>query len=65
MLETEIAVSGESPALTEALQAAKAEFDAETTLLEENMNYSAIPIRKLVQVQFGTALLLLLGKSIS
>ena len=60
MIETEIAAVGETPVLVKALEAATHEFEAEANYLEENMQYSVIPIQKLVQVQLGTALLILL-----
>jgi hypothetical protein len=61
MLEDEHATIGESETLRQALEAAQDAFNAETGYLEANMNYSAIPIRKLVQVQLATGLLVLQG----
>lgn len=58
-LETEIAQAGETPAVKAALEEALAAFHAEAKDLETNIDYSSIPIKKLVQVQLGTALLTL------
>lgn len=57
MLQTEIAGQGETATLTEVLANAQAHFNEEAAYLEDNIDYSVIPIRKLVQVQLGTALL--------
>ena len=59
MIETEIAAGHNSEILSAALRAAIDEFESEAAYLEANMNYTAIPIRKLVQTQLGTALLIL------
>ena len=57
MLETQIAATGESPALVSARQRAIAAFDQVAAELETELEYSVVPIRKLVGVQLGSALL--------
>ncbi len=59
MLETQIAAAGESAPVKAALDSAREAFKQEADYLEKGMNYSVIPIRKLVQVQLGAALLTL------
>lgn len=57
MLETQIATTGETPALSSALERAESAFAKISEELEEEMDYSVIPIQKLVQVQLGSVLL--------
>lgn len=57
MLNAEIVAQGETPTLNDALTSAQSRFDEEAAYLEDNIDYSVIPIRKLVQVQLGTTLL--------
>ena len=57
MIETQIAASGESPALTATRTRAIAAFDRLVEELETEIEYSVVPIRKLVGVQLGSALL--------
>jgi hypothetical protein len=56
LLETQLAASGTSPALDAALAAARTWFEERGSALEADLNYSVIPIRKLVRVQLGSAL---------
>ena len=57
LLEAQIADTGESPALASALAAATAFFEERSSALEADLDYSVIPIQKLVCVQLGSALL--------
>jgi hypothetical protein len=59
MLQIEIAASGQVPALADALERAQAAFKRESAYLEDHIDYNVIPIRKLVQVQLGSAILAL------
>lgn len=56
MLEAQIAATGESPALASALEKAKGLFEERGDALEAQLDYSVIPIQKLVRVQLGSAL---------
>jgi hypothetical protein len=56
MLEAQIADTGDSPALASALAAATALFEQRSSALETDLDYSVIPIQKLVRVQLGSAL---------
>ena len=57
LLEVQIAATGESPALASALAAATSLFEGNCSALEAELDYSVIPIQKLVRVQLGSALL--------
>ena len=57
MIETQIAATGESPTLTATRLRAIAAFDQVAAELETELEYSVVPIRKLVGVQLGSALL--------
>jgi hypothetical protein len=57
MVETQIAAKGESAALTSTRQRAIAAFDQVAADLESELEYTVVPIRKLVGVQLGSALL--------
>jgi hypothetical protein len=57
MLDAQIAVTGESPSLSSARETAKATFDARSSALEAELDYTVVPIQKLVRVQLGNALL--------
>jgi len=57
MLETQIAAAGESPALVEACRKVSAFFESNVEALEVDLDYTVIPIQKLVRVQLGSALL--------
>jgi hypothetical protein len=57
LLDTQIAATGASPSLSAARETAKASFDSRSSELEAELDYSVIPIRKLVSVQLGSALL--------
>ncbi len=57
LLEAQIAATGESPVLTSALAAATDLFEEHSGALEADLDYSVIPIQKLVRVQLGSALL--------
>jgi hypothetical protein len=57
MLDAQIAATGESPSLSSAREAAKADFDARSAALEAELDYTVVPIQKLVRVQLGSALL--------
>ena len=57
LLDAQIAVTGESPSLSSARKAAKAAFEARSADLEAELDYTVVPIQKLVRVQLGSALL--------
>jgi len=57
MLDAQIAATGESPSLSSAREAAKATFQSRAADLEAELDYTVIPIQKLVRVQLGSALL--------
>lgn len=57
MIEAQIAATGESPALLDALQRAVAAFEKINDELDSQLEYSVVPIKKLVGVQLGSALL--------
>jgi hypothetical protein len=57
MLDVQIAATGESPALASAREAARKTFEERSATLENELDYSVIPIQKLVRVQLGSALL--------
>jgi len=57
MLDTQIAATGDSDCLLSAREAAQAAFQARSGALEDELEYEVIPIRKLVRVQLGSALL--------
>jgi hypothetical protein len=57
MIEAQIAATGASPALTATNLRAIAAFDQVAADLETELEYSVVPIRKLVGVQLGSALL--------
>jgi len=57
MLDAQIAATGESPSLSSARETAKAAFDARSAALEAELDYTVVPIQKLVRVQLGSALL--------
>jgi hypothetical protein len=57
LLDQQIGASGESPELVAARAAAKETFEARSTELEAALDYTVIPIKKLVAVQLGSALL--------
>jgi hypothetical protein len=56
LLEAEVAAVGLSPKLGEALARAEARFEGRSGALEAKLDYSVIPIQKLVRVQLGSAL---------
>jgi hypothetical protein len=57
MLDAQVAATGESPSLSSAREAAKAAFEARSADLEAELDYTVVPIQKLVRVQLGSALL--------
>ena len=57
MLDAQIAATGESPPLSSAREAAKAAFETSSMALEAELDYTVVPIQKLVRVQLGSALL--------
>ena len=57
MLDAQTAVTGESPLLSSAREAAEAAFDAHSTALQAELDYTVVPIQRLVRVQLGSALL--------
>ncbi len=57
MIETQIAASGPSPALSSALERALETFEKVADELEKELSYSVISIKQLVSVQLGSALL--------
>ncbi len=58
MLEAQIRHSGANEVLTRTLQEVTAVFENDASELEKALNYEVIPIKKLVSVQLGCALLL-------
>ena len=56
LLETQIEATGSSPGLDSALEAATTWFEKRSSALEADLDYSVIPIQKLVRVQLGSAL---------
>lgn len=58
MVEAQIEASGELYPLVQVLNALQTYFNKEAAELEAALNYQVIPIRKLVSVQLGCALLL-------
>ena len=57
MLDAQMMATGESPALASAREAARTAFEARSAALETELDYTVIPIQKLVRVQLGSALL--------
>ncbi len=57
MLDAQIAATGESASLSSTRETAKAAFDAGSAALEAELDYTVVPIQKLVRVQLGSALL--------
>ncbi len=57
MIEDEMAVSGSTPALLQALRTIEEYFERESSSLEKELNYEVVPIQKLVRVQLGAGLL--------
>ncbi len=57
MLDAQIAATGQSPLLSSAREEAEAAFEAHSTALEAELDYTVVPIQKLVRVQLGSALL--------
>ena len=57
LLDAQMAATGESPSLSSTREAAKAAFEAHSADLKAELEYSVIPIQKLVRVQLGSALL--------
>jgi len=57
LLDAQIAATGESPSLSSAREAARASFEARAADLEAELDYTVVPIQKLVRVQLGSALL--------
>ena len=57
MIKAQIAATGETELLNTGLQRAIELFEKEAEYLENEMNYDVIPIRKLVSVQLGCALM--------
>ncbi len=57
MLQVQISKSGTSSALISTLETAREAFDVRAAALEAEIDYSVIPIQKLVRVQLGSGLL--------
>jgi hypothetical protein len=57
MLQAQISKTGATPALISAQETIKNAFDMLAAALEAEIDYSVIPIQKLVRVQLGSALL--------
>jgi hypothetical protein len=57
MLDAQITVSGTSPSLVSTREVASKYFETRVAALEAEIEYSIIPIQKLVRVQLGSALL--------
>ncbi len=57
MLQVQISKTGTNPALISTLETAREAFDVRAAALEAEIDYSVIPIQKLVRVQLGSGLL--------
>jgi len=57
MLDTQMAATGRSPSLVSARERVAAAFEERSADLETKLDYTVIPIQKLVRVQLGSALL--------
>ncbi len=57
LIQTEIAASGQIPALKNGLQVVQNKFLEESATLEKELKYEVVPIQKLVRVQLGAGLL--------
>jgi len=57
MLDTQIAATGESPVLATTHETIRTAFERYSSELEAKLDYTVIPIQKLVRVQLGSALL--------
>jgi hypothetical protein len=57
MLDGQIKATGESSILGSVLEESKAAFETSCSELETSLDYTVIPIQKLVRVQLGSALL--------
>jgi hypothetical protein len=57
MLKKQIEISGSTPNLSQTLEKANVFFNEICAEFEKEMDYSVIPIQKLVQVQLGSALI--------
>jgi hypothetical protein len=57
LLDAEIAATGQSALLSSAREEARAAFEASSIALEAELDYTVVPIQKLVRVQLGSALL--------
>jgi hypothetical protein len=57
MLQAQISETGERHALISAKETAQNDFDKHAALLEAEIEYTVIPIQKLVRVQLGSGLL--------
>lgn len=57
MLDVQIAATGKSTSLSPVSEEAKAIFEARAADLEAELDYTVVPIQKLVRVQLGSALL--------
>ncbi|MEE9514154.1 MAG: hypothetical protein V3V46_08750, partial [Anaerolineales bacterium] len=57
MLDVQITSRGASPTLISTREVAREDFETRAVALEAEIDYSVIPIQKLVRVQLGSALL--------
>lgn len=57
MLDAQMAATGKAPSLSSAREAAEAAFQGRVANLEAELDYTVIPIQKLVRMQLGSALL--------
>lgn len=57
MLQVQISKTGPAPALVSAQEITKDAFEKRASTLEAEIDYTVIPIQKLVRVQLGSALL--------
>jgi len=57
MLDAQMAATGASAALSAVREATRAAFDGRSAALEDELDYTVIPIQKLACVQLGSALL--------
>jgi len=57
MIDAQIAATGESPVLSSAREAAEVVFETHSADLTAELEYTIIPIQKLVRVQLGSGLL--------
>jgi hypothetical protein len=57
LLAAQIAATGSSPSLFSTVEQARGNFEARAAALQDSLDYTVIPIQKLVRLQLGCALL--------